>query len=75
MTTDVLTTAITAAAAVSTAVTALILNQRNYSALENRITALENRMDARFNSIQTDLKDRLLGDYDKRLQRIEDKQK
>ena len=56
--------------------TALILNQRNYSALENRITALESRMDARFNSvdarfnsIQNDLKEfyRLLADYDKRL--------
>jgi hypothetical protein len=83
MSTDVLTALISAAAAVITAGTALVLNYRGFSSIEvritsldNRVTALENRIDSRREAMQADLKEfyRFLAEHDQRIQRLEDRQ-
>jgi len=45
--------------------------------MDNRFTACENRTDRRLDGIETDLKEfiRILGDHDKRIQRLEDQKK
>jgi flagellar capping protein FliD len=79
---NVLTAAISAGAAVVTAVVALVLNQRGFTAIENRINSMENRintMDSRLSQelrdVRADLKQffQIQTDFDKRLSRIEDK--
>jgi len=82
MDTNVLTAIISASASAAVAITALILNSRGFSSLENRfaslenrMVALENRMTAMETRIHSDLQEfyRILTDYDRRIQRLEDK--
>ncbi|HEY7390544.1 MAG TPA: hypothetical protein VH640_18650 [Bryobacteraceae bacterium] len=86
---DVLTAAISAGAAVITAVVALVLNQRGFTTIENRIsatdsrlnavesrlTAMDNRLSQDIRDLRNDLKQffQIQADLDKRLGRIEDK--
>jgi hypothetical protein len=76
MDSNVLTAIISASASAAVAITALILNARGFTSLENRITSIENRLDRRMDSIQADLKEfyRILTEHDRRIQRLEDKQ-
>lgn len=61
-----------------TAIVALVLNHRGFTALDNRITGTHRRIDdvaRRLDGMQTDLKDffKTQADFDKRLGRIKDK--
>jgi len=79
---DILAAIISAASSAAVAITALILNQRGFTTIENRFTALEGRItamearfDRRFEAIESDLKEFFkLAEHDKRIQRLEDKQ-
>ena len=75
MDTNVFTAIISASASAAVAITALILNSRGFTSLENRMVALENRMTAMETRIHSDLQEfyRILTDYDRRIQRLEDK--
>lgn len=70
MQTDIVTAAITAASSVIVAVTALVLNYRGFTSLDNRMLRLEQRMD----TFQHDLTEfyKAQGELDKRLTRLED---
>jgi len=61
MNTDVLTSLISASAAVLTAVVALVLNHRAFTGLENRLTAMDSSTNSRFialeNRIHADMQD------------------
>jgi len=39
------------------AITALVLNYRGFASIDARMTSLEGRVDARFNSMQADMRD------------------
>lgn len=82
MSENVLTAIISASTSTAVAVTALILAYRGFGSIESRLAALENRMsaiearlDRRLDAIQADLKEfyRILTEHDKRIQRLEDK--
>jgi len=75
MNSDVLTAAISAGAAVVTAVVALVLNHRGFTMLENRINSIDTRLSQELRDVRTDLKQffQIQADFDKRLSRIEDK--
>jgi hypothetical protein len=80
---------ISAAAAVITAVVALILNYRGFASIDSRFASLENHIgglsqeirdlraetNRRFEAIESDLKEffKVQAEHDKRLARIEDK--
>ncbi len=51
------TALISSSGSVLVAVTALVLNYRGFASLDARMTSLEARVDARFNSMQSDMKD------------------
>jgi uncharacterized membrane protein YfbV (UPF0208 family) len=75
---NVLTAAISAGAAVITAVAALVLNHRGFAMLGDRISDTHRRIDdiaARLRTVETYLKEffKVQADLDKRLGRIEDK--
>lgn len=72
---NILTTAISTAGAVITAVVALVLNQRGFTSLENQIRDLRGETNRRFERIEADLKEffKAQTEFDKRLGRIEDK--
>jgi len=83
---NVLTAAISAGAAVITAIVAILTNARGFTLLSKRIddtnanlgtrmTNLENRTDARLATIEADLKEffKVQAEHDKRIQRLEDK--
>jgi hypothetical protein len=85
--TEVLTSSISAGAAVLTAVAALVLNHRSFTTITNRITALESTTSARFialenlvrrlESIESDLKEFFrvqAAGHDKRIEHLDDKQ-
>jgi uncharacterized membrane protein YfbV (UPF0208 family) len=87
---NVLTAAISAGAAVVTAIVALIVNSRGFCLLDSRIGDTNRRIDdfrndtnrrfdetnRRLETIETDLKEffKVQADRDKRIQRLEDKQ-
>jgi hypothetical protein len=74
---DFLAAIISAASSAAVAITALVLNQRGFTSIENRMTALEGRMTAFENRMHDDLKEffKLLTEHDKRIQRLEDRDK
>lgn len=53
MSTDILVAVVSTSGAVITAITALVLNYRGFGMLDARLTAIENRIDARFNLLQS----------------------
>jgi hypothetical protein len=65
---DFLTAIISAASSAAVAITALVLNQRGFPSIENRMTALEHRM-------HDDLKEFFKVLTDKRIRRLEDRDK
>jgi len=67
---DFLTAIISAASSAAVAITALVLNQRGFTSIENRMTALEGRMTALENRMHDDLKEffKALTEHDKRIQ-------
>jgi hypothetical protein len=71
---NVLTAAISASAAVITAVVALLVNQRGFILLDKRIDDLRADSNRRLERIETDLKDffKVQAEPDKRIQRRED---
>jgi uncharacterized membrane protein YfbV (UPF0208 family) len=87
---NVLTAAISAGAAVVTAIVALIVNSRGFSLLDSRIGDTNRRIDdfrndtnrrfdetnRRLETIDADLKEffKVQAEHDKRIQRLEDKQ-
>jgi hypothetical protein len=73
---SVLTAAISASAAVITAVVALLVNQRGFTLLDKRIDDLRADTNRRLERIETDLKEffKVQSEHDKRIQRLEDKQ-
>jgi hypothetical protein len=77
VTPDFLTPIISAASSAAVAITALVLNQRGFTSIENRMTALEGRMTALENRMHDDLKEffKVLTEHDKRIQRLEDRDK
>jgi hypothetical protein len=75
---DVLAAIISAASSAAVAITALLLNQRGFTTIENRINGLAQDirdLRAENSAIRGDLKGfyTLLAEHDKRLGRIEDK--
>ncbi|MBV8731264.1 MAG: hypothetical protein JO336_15760 [Acidobacteriia bacterium] len=79
---SVLTAAISAGAAVITAVVALLVNHRGFTLLDKRIDDQARRIDdlradtsRRLTTIEGDLKEffRVQAEHDKRIQRLEDK--
>ena len=83
MTTEVLTALISASAAVTTAVFALVLNHSAFTALDNRISDTNRRIDGfkaeilrHLERIESDLKEffKIQADHEKRIQRLDDKQ-
>jgi hypothetical protein len=54
---NIATALISGGGSVLVAITALILNYRGFASLDARMTSLESRVDARFNSMQADMKD------------------
>jgi hypothetical protein len=78
MDSNVLTAAISAGAAVVTAAIALIVNNRGFAMLGDRINDQSKRIDdtnTRLGRVEADLKDffKTQADFDRRLARIEDK--
>ena len=82
MSPDLIAAIISAVSSAAVAITALLLNQRGFTTIENRITDmgnrmtnLENRMDRRLEAVEADLKEffKAQTEFDKRLGRIEDK--
>jgi hypothetical protein len=71
---SVLTAAISASAAVITAVVALLVNQRGFTLLDKRIDDLRADTNRRLERIETDLKEffKVQAEHDKRIQRLED---
>jgi hypothetical protein len=72
---------ISATSSAAVAITALILNQRGFAAidsrfasLESRIASMEARFDRRFEAIEADLKEffKVQAEHDKGIQRLED---
>ncbi len=57
MDSNIATALISAGGSVLVAITALLLNYRGFASLDARITSLGARVDARFNSIQSDMRD------------------
>jgi hypothetical protein len=57
MDSNIATALISAGGSVLVAITALLLNYRGFASLDARLTSLEARVDARFNSIQSDMRD------------------
>jgi hypothetical protein len=75
---DVLAAIISAASSAAVAITALLLNQRGFTTIENRINGFAQDirdLRAENSAIRGDLKEfyTLLAEHDKRLGRIEDK--
>jgi hypothetical protein len=54
---NIATALVSAGGSVLVAITALMLNYRGFASLDTRITSLEGRVDARFNAMQSDMKD------------------
>ncbi|MBV8731908.1 MAG: hypothetical protein JO336_19035 [Acidobacteriia bacterium] len=82
MSPDLIAAIISPVSSAAVAITALLLNQRGFTMIENRITDmgnrmtnLENRMDRRLEAVEADLKEffKAQTEFDKRLGRIEDK--
>jgi len=77
MSPDFPTAIISAASSAAVAITALVLNQRGFTSIENRMTALEGRMTALKNRMHDGLKEffKVLTEHDKRIQRLKDRDK
>jgi hypothetical protein len=54
---NIATALISSSGSVLVAITALVLNYRGFASLDARMTSLESRVDGRFNSMQSDMRD------------------
>jgi hypothetical protein len=72
---NILAAIISAASSAAVAITALVLNQRGFTTLENRMSALENRVDRRLESLEgkVDVLMQKFYELDNRVSRMEDK--
>ncbi len=57
MSSDIATALVSSGGSVLVAMTALILNYRGFASLDARMASFESRVDARFNSMQQNMKD------------------